>query len=111
MSVKDRLKHILECHQGRHSAITRRELRRILELDIREDRKLRLMIGELRSEGLPVMFATSSPAGYYMPETLAELREGMDKLRSYVIEECILLRNYKVLGSQYLNGEKQGVLI
>jgi len=38
--MKDQVKHILEQHQGRHNAITRRELRRILELDIEEDRKL-----------------------------------------------------------------------
>ena len=109
--MKDRLKSILERHQGRHSAITRRELRRILELDIREDRKLRLLIGELRQEGLPVMFATSEPAGYYLPESLAELREGMDKLRSYIIDECIVLRGFKVMGSRYLAGEFQGRLI
>ncbi len=62
--MKDQVKSILERHQGKHSAITRREL-----------------------------------------------KEGMDKLRSYVIDECIVLRNYKVLGRQYLAGEKQGVLI
>ncbi len=109
--MKDRLKRILECHQGRHSAITRRELRHLLELDIKEDRALRLTIAELRAEGFPILFATSFPQGYYLPESLKELREGMDKLRSYIIEECIVLRNYKVLGSQYLAGEKQGMLI
>lgn len=109
--MKDRLKSILERHHGRHSAITRRELRRILELDIKEDRQLRLLIAELRSEGVPVMFATDSPAGYYMPESLAELRQGMDKMRSYIINECLTLRDYKVYGSRYLAGEKQGVLI
>ena len=109
--MKDQLKRILSHHQGRSSAITRRELRRLLELDIKEDRALRLTIAELRREGFPILFSTSSPAGYYLPETLAELREGMDKLRSYIVDECIVLRNYKVLGSQYLAGEKQGVLI
>ena len=109
--MKDQLKQILSHHHGRASAITRRELRRLLELDIKEDRALRLTIAELRREGLPIMFSTSHPAGYYLPETLDELREGMDKLRSYVINECIVLRNYKVLGSQYLAGEKQGMLI
>jgi len=85
--MKDQVKLILERHQGRSSAITRRELRRLLELDIKEDRTLRLTIAELRREGFPIMFSTSNPAGYYLPETLAELRDGMDKLRSYVIDE------------------------
>ena len=109
--MKDQVKHILERHQGRHSAITRRELRRLLELDIKEDRQLRLTIAELRAEGFPILFATSFPQGYYLPESLKELREGMDKARSYIISECIVLRNYKVLGRQYLAGEKQGVMI
>lgn len=109
--MKNEVKHILKRHQGRYTAITRRELRNLLNLTIKQDRKLRLLIGELRAEGFPVMFATSEPAGYYMPNSLLELREGMDKLRSYVIDECITLRDYKVLGRLYVAGEKQGKLI
>ena len=110
-ATKPALKAILERHAGRKSAIGRRELRRILEVTEKEDRQLRRLIGELRLEGFPVMFATSDPAGYYIPETLAELREGIDKMRSYVIDECLVMRAWKQKGSQYINGEKQGVLM
>jgi len=110
-SLKYKVTNLLERHHGRHSAISRREIRNKLHLDNKEDRKLRLLVAELRREGLPVMFATEKPGGYYLPETLAELKEGMDKMRSYIIQECIVLRNYRVLGSQYLNSEKQGRLI
>lgn len=109
--LKSQIKTILEHHRGRRQSITRRELRRILELDDMQDRKLRLIVAELRHEGLPILFATSKPAGYYLPESLAELNEGMDKMRSYIIDECIVLRDFKVFGSQYISREVQGKLV
>ena len=109
--IKSMLPTLLNNHKGRNRCITRREIRRLLELDIREDRKLRLVIGELRHEGLPILFETEKPAGYYLPESLAELKAGMDKIRSYIKDECMVLRDIKVLGSRYVIGEKQGVLL
>lgn len=109
--LKPRIQRIIERHQGRHRAIGRRELLAALELTPKQDRKVRLIIGELRHEGFPVLFATDSPAGYYLPESLNELKTGMDKLRSYIIDECIVLRDLKVRGTQYLAGESQGKLL
>ena len=106
-NLKSQVKHILERHEGRQSAITRRELRRILGLDMRQDRKLRLLIVELREDGFPVLFATTKPAGYYMPTSFAELKVGLDKMRSYVIDECISIRAVKMLGLRYLQGQEQ----
>ena len=63
--IKPRLKGILSNRQGRARAITRRELRDTLEYQ--NDRQLRLLIAEIRAEGLPVLFATNKPAGYYVP--------------------------------------------
>ena len=107
--MKDQLKHILESHQGRQSAITRRELRRLLELDIREDRALRLTIAELRREGFPIL--SSSSAGYYLPANRKELEDCLAEFRSRLIEDALVRRDLKIHGSQYLAGEKQGVLI
>lgn len=109
--LKPQIQRILERHRGRGNPIGRRELIHALELTPRQDRKVRLLIGELRHEGLPVLFATNAPAGYYLPESLNELKTGMDKLRSYIIDECIVLRDLKVRGAQYLAGESQGVLL
>ena len=109
--LKPRLKAILEHHQGKTQAITRRELRHLLELTLSQDRKLRLLIAELRHEGLPVLFHTQTPAGYYMPESLKELQDGMEQLRSYIIDECIVLRSLKVYGHRYIAGDKQAKLL
>ena len=109
--LKRQLQATLERHQGRKNAITRRELRQILGVELSGDRRLRLLIAELRHEGLPIIFSTEKPAGYYIPESLAELHEGMYKMRSYIIDECLTLRDIKVKGNQYLFGQTQGKLI
>jgi hypothetical protein len=75
------------------------------------DRKVRLLIGELRREGFPIMFATSNPPGYYLPESLAELKEGIAQLRSYIIDECLVLRAMKQAGTRYVVGAGQGILL
>tara|TARA_Y100000310_G_C20224142_1_gene597104 strand:+ start:297 stop:638 length:342 start_codon:yes stop_codon:yes gene_type:complete len=103
--IKPRLKSILEHHQGRDSAITRRELRHILEYH--DDRHLRLMIRELIAEGLPVVSRTDKPAGYFLPITRQELDGGRETLRSYIIEECKRLRDLKKFGTRYLEGAEQ----
>jgi hypothetical protein len=110
-SLKRQIQTVLERHQGRSRAITRRELRRVLEIPLSQDRQLRDLIAEMRNEGIPVIFATERPQGYYIPQDLTELKEGMDNLRKIIINECITLRNLKVKGNQYLYGQKQGILL
>lgn len=109
--LKRQIQNVLERHQGRNRAITRKELRRILQLELPSDRRLRLLIAEMRNSGVPILFATEAPQGYYIPRDLAELKEGMNKLRSYIIDECITLRNLKVKGHLYLYGEQQAKLL
>ena len=107
--IKPRLKAILSSHQGRDRAITRRELRDTL--GYQNDRQLRLIIAELRSEGLPVLSATNKPAGYYVPATWNELREGLDLFRSYIIDLCVQRARIKKAGELSLYSGKQGALI
>lgn len=110
-NIKPRLKSLLEYHRGREKAILRREIRRILGINIKDDRQLRLIIGELRREGLPVLFITKRPAGYYVADNPQELKDGIEALRSYIIDECRTLRDLKIYGSRYLAKEEQGVLV
>ena len=109
--MKDRVKRILSHHQGRSSAITRRELRRLLELDIKEDRALRLTIAELRREGVPILSSSSHQGGYYLPASKKELEDCLAEFRSRLIEDAKTRRDLKLHGNYYLAGEKQGVLI
>ena len=109
--IKPRLKAFLQSRQGRDMAITRNELRNILGLDIKQDRQLRLLIAELRSEGFPVFPATQDPAGYYMPSTNKELQEGLVTLRNYIVSLCVQRAKIKKAGELSLYSGKQGVLI
>ncbi len=109
--IKPRLKAILEYHRGRKNVILRRELRQILNIDMAGDRQLRLFIGELRREGIPILFSTKKPAGYYVADNLNELQEGMEAMRSYIIDECRTLRDLRIYGHRYLAKESQGVLV
>ena len=107
--IKPRLKGILSSHQGRARAITRREIKNML--GYQNDRQLRLIIAEIRAEGLPVLFATNKPAGYYVPATWEELRAGLDSFRSYIIDLCIQRARIKKAGELSLYSSKQGLLL
>jgi len=107
--IKPRLKGILSNRQGRARAITRRELKNTL--GYQNDRKLRLIIAELRSEGLPVLFSTGKPAGYYVPATWDELRAGLDSFKGYIIDLCVQRARIKKAGELSLYSGKQGALL
>ncbi len=98
--LKEEIKGILSNKKGRASAITRRELRDYL--GFQNDRKLRLIIAELRSEGMPILFATNKPAGYYVPDNILELRECLDSFRSYIIDLCVQRARIKHGGELFL---------
>ena len=98
-------------YKGRNHPIRRGILHKQLNYTGISDRRMRNLIAELRHDGFPIMFSTYYPTGYYLPENLAELKEGIEKLRSYVIDECIVIRDLKVKGQQWINREGQGRLM
>ena len=111
-NIKTRLINLLENnHMGRARAIKRRDLLESLDLTPSFDRKLRLLIADLRHTGTPVLFATEEPAGYYLPENLAEIEASMRQLRSYIKNECMILRALKVRGTQYIHQDTQRRLL
>ena len=112
--IKAQLKTIMEYHRGRNNPILRKDLRKALGMGENEDRKLRLIIGEIRHDkinGLPILFATQKPAGYYIPDNQKELDEGREALKQVVKDECITLAMLKTYGQRFLTKETQGVLI
>lgn len=106
--IKVRLINLLENnHMGRARAIKRRDLLEELELPESYDRRLRKIIESLRHKDLPVCFATAEPAGYYIPENLAETREVERILLGYIKNLCMIKRALKVRGTQYIHQETQ----
>lgn len=109
--LKQRLLALMDRHSGKANAITRRELRRILGVPDNDDRQFRLLIEELRLQGVPILSSANKPAGYYLPENLAELQTGIVQMRSYVISLCKIMRAFRIHGHRYLNGELQRRLL
>ena len=105
------LKTILNGHRGIGNSIKRKELRGELGLCLAEDRTLRLIIGELRRTWKPILFCTSTGRGkradYYLPATYQELQQGIEQMKSYIIEECQVLHFFKRKGHQYLAGDQE----
>lgn len=99
---KVELKNILLRHEGKDRAIKSNELCLLLELP---DRQVRLLIRELRSDGLPVL---SSGEGYFMPINQDELRYCLASMRSRLIQDALTRRDIKVYGERYLTPAEQG---
>jgi hypothetical protein len=78
--LKERLLNILQQHQGRQNAITGRELARLLNQS--DDRKVRLLIRELITEGVPVASVTEAPAGYFIARTFKEAEDYRQQVKS-----------------------------
>ena len=108
MTCKAQLKLILEKREGRSRAITSRELS---FLTGQPDRKIRILIEKLISEGLPVISATERPAGYFIPTSLDEAKQYTQSLRSRAVE--IFLRRKRVIKNTalYLKPAEQGKLL
>lgn len=106
---KHNLKALFERRHGRNNPISRHELHRIFP-DI-SDRKLRMVIHELRREDMPILFATRKPTGYYIPANFVEQEMGLKTLRSYIVDLCITRRALKRGSARYLEGDKQPHLL
>lgn len=113
LALKDRVLAILEHHQGRANAITSYDLALALGLSRNRavQRKLQLIIRELRKEGKPVLATCSIPYGYYYASTWAEVQDCLASLRSRLIEDALTRRDIKVgAGLYFENAEKVRLL-
>ena len=103
--MKKQLKGILLRHEGRSQAIKARELAEIVQSD---ERKVRLIIRVLITEGLPIISSTEQPGGYFIPTSLEETKHCTASLRSRAIE--IFLRRKQLIRNTalYLKPASQG---
>ena len=98
--IKQNLHRLLLLHDSRANPITRREIRQILEFP--DDRQLRKYVHELRQDGLPIFFATETPAGYYLPANQTEFEEGMRKWWKYLYNLGQDYKTAKQVGTRWL---------
>lgn len=107
--MKSQLKQILKRHEGRDKAITAKEL--AFMLGQKDDRKIRLIIRELISEGMPIASSTESPQGYFIITNHAEAERYAEGEKSRLIEIAIRRRDFRRAASLYLAPAQQGRLI
>ena len=97
--LKRELRLILNRHEGRGKAITSRELSLLTG---EPERKVRLVIRELRAEHFPVLSATDFPAGYFMPLTKEEVDACLAQNKSRLIEDAKVIKDIKVGAALWL---------
>ena len=105
--LKEELKNILLRHEGQFQAITGRELATMFGQ--RDDRRIRLAIRELITEGLPI--ASSTESGYFIVSTRQEAEQYALSIRSRLIEDAIRRRDFRRAADQYLTPAEQGILL
>lgn len=110
IDYKHQLRKIIERH-GLLNPIERSELRQQLGLSEKQDRQMRMQINELRKSGLPILFSTSKPCGYYLPHNLAEVQQGRKHFQDIIRDECITLAALKTYGARFVQKEEQIPLI
>lgn len=108
IDLKAKLKSILLRHEGQARAITGSELATIFCL--RDDRRIRLAIRDLITEGLPVASSTEAPAGYFIVTTRREAEQYAGSVRSRLIEDALRRRDFRRAADQYLTPAEQGRL-
>ena len=102
-------------HVGRKFPIPRKSLWQKFDIKTQsDDRHMRQMIHDLKNKpypvGLPILYATTKPMGYYLPENQVELDEGRNLLRSRIKDECVTLARLKTYGSWFVAGDRQRVM-
>ena len=108
MPLKDQLKAILSRHEGRLQAITSRELSGVTG---QPDRTIRLAIGELLDEGVPICASTQPPAGYFLVSNLQEKADYEKTMKSRIIGDAHRLKMFKHSAALYLKPAEQVRLI
>ena len=108
-ALKRRLRSIFQAHEGKARAITGRELASLF--GHRNDRRVRLVIRELITDGLPIASSTEPPLGYFITTSRQEADEYAASIRNRLIEDARRRRDFRRAADCYLAPAEQGRLI
>lgn len=102
-TLKEEVLAILEKHPGRENVIVSYDLAEYVGMPRTRaaQRKLQIIIRELRKEGKPILSTCSKPAGYYYAGTWTEVQECLASLRSRLIEDALTRRDIKIGAGLY----------
>ena len=107
--LKTEVRHILVRHEGHDRPIIGKELAGLT--DQKDDRKVRLAIRQLISDGLPVASSVSEPMGYFIVTTWEEARIYAESIRARLISDAIRRRDFRRSAAMYLKPAQQKRLI
>ena len=111
LTTQDRLKLrravLQRLRRGRRSAVRGKEMAR--ELRLPDDRKIRLVIRELISEGVPIASAVSEPMGFYIVINEHEAADYIRVLKERIREDTARLRDFEKAVAHF-NVPEQGHL-
>ena len=94
-TIRGKLLSILITHcKGRVNAFTGKQL--AYQLDQHDDRKIRLVIRELITEGHPIASSVSPPAGYYIVLERKEAEGYINVLKARINEDQNRLRDFQI---------------
>ena len=105
--IRLRNKVLRSLGKGRSNAIRGKDLAH--QLGERDDRKIRLVIRELISEGVPVASAVSEPMGFYIVANEYEAADYIRVLKERIKEDSARLQDFEKAVSN-LNIPEQGAL-
>jgi hypothetical protein len=94
--------------KGRRNAVRGKDLAR--QFGQPDDRKIRLVIRELISEGVPVASAVFEPMGFYIVANEHEAADYIRVLKERIKENTARLRDFEKAASQF-NIPEQGALL
>lgn len=110
IDLKAQVLSILERHEGIENAVMSLDLAEYVGLERvkNSQRKLQIIIRELRKEGKPVL---SNGDGYYFPATWAEVVGCLDSLKSRLIEDAKTRRDIKKGAAEWFAGAERARLL
>jgi len=107
--LKFLLKDIFLRHEGKDRAITGGEL--AVMLGQHDDRRIRQLIRELISDGLPIASSTQLPLGYFLVSSRREAEKYAASIRSRLIEDALRRRDFRRAADMHLTPATQGRLL
>ena len=113
INIKAQVLRVIERHEGQGNAILSLDLASAMGLPRTHasQRKLQMIIRELRRENKPVLSTCSPPYGYYWPGSWAEGQECLASIRSRLIEDALTRRDIKLGLGLHFEGAKKVKLL
>ena len=110
MTVKEQVLEVIRQHTGTENAILSLDLAEAVGLPRTRaiQRKLQIVIRELRRDNQPILSQCVPPYGYYWPASWLEVQTFRASMRSRLIEDAKTLRDVKI-GAGYLFAQAEKV--